>query len=66
MDSGITRLLSGAMIRAKDELLTDDLSKKLGYSFALWLSERMGVSLNALILMLIDMGLTVLEGQKDQ
>lgn len=29
-------------------------------------AERMGVSLNSLMLMLIDMGLTVLEGQKDQ
>ncbi|MBQ3080166.1 MAG: phosphomannomutase/phosphoglucomutase [Clostridia bacterium] len=44
MDLGITRLLSGAMIRARDELLTDELTKKLGYSFALWLSERQGVT----------------------
>ncbi|MBQ3232600.1 MAG: phosphomannomutase/phosphoglucomutase, partial [Clostridia bacterium] len=44
MVTDIKKLQSGAMIRAKDELLTDDLAKKLGYSFALWLSERLGIA----------------------
>jgi len=44
MVTSYSKLLSGSMIRAKDELLTDDLAKKLGYSFALWLSERLGVA----------------------
>ena len=35
MVTSYSKLLSGSMIRAKDELLTDDLAKKLGYSFAL-------------------------------
>lgn len=50
MVTGISKLLSGAMIRAKDELLTDDLAKKLGYSFALWLSERLGIAPDLLLI----------------
>lgn len=50
MVTGISKLLSGAMIRAKDELLTDDLAKKLGYSFALWLSERLDIAPDLLLI----------------
>ena len=41
MVSDTTRLLSGAVIRAREELLTNDLTEKLGYSFALWLARRL-------------------------
>lgn len=40
MVSDSTRLLSGAVIRAREELLTNELNEKLGYSFALWLARR--------------------------
>ena len=33
--------LSGSVIRGKEALLTDTFVKKLGYSFALWLAERL-------------------------
>ncbi len=49
MVTNILKLQSGAIIRAKDELLTDDLAKKLGYSFALWLSERLGIAPDMLL-----------------
>ena len=44
MVSNATRLLSGAVIRAREELFTDDLTERLGYSFALWLARRLGTT----------------------
>ena len=44
MVSDSTRLLSGAVIRAAESLLTNELTEKLGYAFALWLAKRLGTT----------------------
>lgn len=41
MVSDRTSFLSGWVIRANEEKLTDDFTRRLGYSFALWLAEKM-------------------------
>lgn len=39
-----TGFLSGWVIRANEEKLTDDFTRRLGYSFALWLAEKMNTT----------------------
>lgn len=50
MVSDTTRLLSGAVIRAREELLTNELTEKLGYSFALWLARRQNTTPDKLVI----------------
>ena len=38
------RLKSGSSIRGEETLLTDELAKKLGYAFAVWLAARLGTT----------------------
>ncbi len=37
------KIISGAVICADAELFSDELSEKLGYAFAVWLSKKLGV-----------------------
>ncbi len=43
-----TSYLSGSVIRASEERITDEFARKLGYSYALWLSEKLRTTPDAL------------------
>ena len=43
-----TSFLSGSVIRANEERITDEFARKLGYSFALWLAEKLRTTPDAL------------------
>lgn len=43
-----TSFLSGSVIRASEERITDEFARKLGYSFALWLSDKLRTTPDAL------------------
>ena len=47
MVSNRNSFLRGTVIRAREELLTDDFCRRLGYVFALWLAEKMNVTPDA-------------------
>ncbi|MBQ3761966.1 MAG: phosphomannomutase/phosphoglucomutase [Clostridia bacterium] len=49
MAIGQNSILRGSVIRAKEELLTDDFAKRLGYVFALWTAQKTGIPADRLI-----------------